>query len=143
MFQPQKRRIEAVEVNTTHEVTELSGDDSADTNDGLRNQKSPSTLKMQAPSNYRRHDHGFFKPKAVAPLPCETTHTNWLIEFAKAKQNYLEVHPLAKEATSKYTNYAAHTHMINGRYGTAALIPCTQCTAAGFPCRVYHPDCYE
>jgi hypothetical protein len=143
MSQPQKRRMEVVEANATHETTPKSGDDSSDTDDIPRNQNSSTTLKTQAHPNYRRYDHGFFKPKAVAPLPREATHTNWVINFAKAKQNYLDFHPLAKDTTSKYTNYAAHTHMINGRYGTAALISCTQCTTAGVPCRVYHPDRYE
>jgi hypothetical protein len=95
---------------------------------------------------HNHYDHGTFVPRTLHPLPKDATQASWSIDFAAAKQRYIDkryggVLPTVGPKLQT-VHHVAHQAMIRGKYGAVVLKPCSCCVDAGEICRVYHSKCY-
>jgi hypothetical protein len=116
-------------------------------NEDVHEQDSPKHVELTPETPKRggrkHYYHGVFKQHAAPPLPKDVTQSTRLNDFAAAEKRYTDSHQYPSGAVAKYARRVVHIEMIGGKYGIAALKPCSICVKVGATCRVYHPECYE
>jgi hypothetical protein len=147
---PQKRSVDPFELPTSTAIVNMTEDALASEDEDLAKEEAfeHSQSVPRATRGGTHYDHGTFIPRYIFPLPQRATYSNWVIDFAAAKQRDIDAHyggitPFPKSTREKTTSYTAHGDMIHGKYGMTSLKPCSHCIRAGEVCRVYHSECYE
>lgn len=121
-----------------------AGKHATEDHEELEREAFEATLTSKPAKDYLKFgpkNHGKWVVQPAQHLPPDVTYNTWRVEFAAAKQRYIDSHksPYAQRSAGN----VAHSEMIQGKYGMIALNPCGHCIKARVTCRIYHDDCLK